>query len=210
MSSDVGRPGGGRERRIDRDALPDPSLWVQRENPHGRAIRRVVLAAVALVGVLAVSAFALRGVIGRVGRARSSASQVLDDLPAARQPSEPERPSVSPEELAALQRSWVGSQSLAPRQDRVDPATGERTGVFQGFGLQIDGAQGARVFVNGEEMGSAPLLTTVDCRPGDEVEVRAVRGPERARATTRCRENVLVKLNLSLRPARAGNRATSP
>ena len=203
MSADGGRPGGGRERRVDRDALPDPSLWVQRENPHGRAIRRVALVAAALVFTLAVSAFALRGVLERVGRARSAAAPLLDGLPAARQAPEPERPSVSPEELAALQRSWVGSQSIAPREDRVDPATGERVGTFQGFGLQIEGAQGASVVVNGEEMGTAPLLTTVDCRPGDEVEVRAVRGSESAHATTRCRKDVLVKLQLTLRRARA-------
>lgn len=200
----MNRSGGGRERRIDRDALPDPSLWVERQNPHGRAIRRVTLAAAALVAILAVSAFALRGVLHRVGRARGAALPVLDGFPAARQPPEPERPPVSPEELAALQRSWVDSQSIAPREDRVDPATSERVGAFQGFGLQIDGAQGARVLVNGEEMGTAPLLTTVDCHPGDEVEVRAVRGTERARATTRCRKDVLVKLRLSLRPVRSG------
>jgi hypothetical protein len=127
---------------------------------------------------------------------------ILDGFPQARQAAEPERPSVSPEELAAMQRSWVDSQSIAPREDRVDAATGERVGVFQGFGLQIDGAQGARVLVNGEEMGTAPLLTTVNCRPGEMVEVRAVRGAESARARTKCREDVLVKLNLTLRPPR--------
>ena len=98
-----------------------------------------------------------------------------------------------------MQRSWVGSESIAPRDDRVDATTGERTAAFHGFGLQIDGAEGARVFVNGEEMGTSPLLTSVDCRPGDEVRVRAVRGTESARAATTCRKDVLVKLRLALR-----------
>jgi hypothetical protein len=200
MSADGGL-GRRRERQVDRDALPDPSLWAKRESPHGRAIRRVVLVSAVLLAILGASAFALRGVLERVGRARSASSQILDGLPV-RQAAEPERPPVSPEELAALQRSWVGSRSIAPREDRVDPTTGERVGAFQGFGLQIDGAPGARVFVNGEEMGTAPLLTTVDCRPGDDVEVRAVRGRETARAATKCRKDVLVKLVLALRPAR--------
>lgn len=186
-------------RREDR--LPDPALWAKPQSPHGRAIRRIVLASAALVGILALSALALRGVVDRVGRARSAALPVLDGLSAPAAP-EPERPPVSPEELAALQKSWVGSESIAPRDDRVDAATGERIGDFHGFGLQIDGAQGARVFVNGEEMGTAPLLTTVDCRPGDALEIRAVRGTERARAATTCRKDVLVKLRLTLRAGR--------
>jgi hypothetical protein len=55
-------------------------------------------------------------------------------------------------------------------------------------------------------MGTAPLLTTVDCRPGDEIKVRLVRGAESARAVTRCREDALVKLQLRLAPARSSSR----
>ncbi len=204
MSASTERRAGGRERHVDRDALPDPSLWVTRESPHGRAVRRLVLGAVALVALLAASAFAVRGVLGRVGAARKAASPLLEGLPGTPRSQEPEKPSVSPEELAALQRSWVDSQTLAPRGDRVDRATGERVAPFQGFGLQIDSAPaGARVIVNGEEMGTTPLLTTVDCRPGDDVEVRALRGTESARAVTRCREDALVKLQLRLASARS-------
>ena len=199
----TGPRAGGRERHVDRDALSDPSLWIKSENPHGCATRRLVLAAVALVGFLAISAFAVRGVLGRVGAAHRAASPLLEGLPVAPRDAESQRPPASPEELAALQKSWVGSQSLAPRGDRMDPATGERIGPFQGFGLQVDGAAGARVIVNGEEMGTAPLLTTVDCRPGDEVEVRLLRGSESARAVTRCREDALVKLELRLATARS-------
>ena len=190
MSTDPG--GAGRDQRV-----PDPALWMQRESPHGSAVRRIVLVSAALVGVLALSALALRGVLDRVGRARAAALPALDGF-SGRPAPETERPPASPEELAALQKSWVDSQSIAPRDDRLDRATGERVGAFHGFGLQIDGAQGARVFVNGEEMGTAPLLTTVDCQPGDGVEIRAVRGRESARAATRCRKDVLVKLRLAL------------
>ena len=204
MSSD-GRSTGGRERRVDRDALPAPALRVQRESPHGRAIPRVILVSAALVGLLGLSAFALRGVLQRVRSVRASALPALESLSGRGSPPETERPAVSPEELAALQRSWVGSESIAPRDDRLDPGTGERVGAFHGFGLQLDGAQGARIFVNGEEKGTAPLLTTVDCRPGDDVEIRAVRGHESTRASTRCRKDVLVKLNLTLELARPGS-----
>jgi hypothetical protein len=193
----------GRRPRSDGSSLPDPALFMPRESPHAHAVRRIVLYSAALVGVLAVSAFALRGVLERVTRARAAALPALEGLagaPAAAPA--PERPPASPEELAAMQKSWVDSESIAPREDRVDPRTGEHVGAFQGFGIQIDGAQGARVFVNGEEMGTSPLLTTVDCRPGDAVEIRAVRGPESARAATRCRKDVLVKLRLALHPGR--------
>lgn len=192
------RSAAGRKQRVDRDALPDPALWAPRESPHGRAVRRIVLVAAALVAVLGLSAYALRGVVERVAKARATALPSLEGL-SPRVAPEPDRPSVSPEELAAMQQSWVGSESIAPRDDRVDATTGERTGAFHGFGLQIDGAEGARVFVNGEEMGTSPLLTSVECRPGDEVRVRAVRGTESARAATTCREDVLVKLRLALR-----------
>ncbi len=204
MSTSTGPRAGGRERHIDRAALPDPSLWVKSESPHGRAMRRLVLAAVVLVGFLALSAFAVRGVLGRVGAARRAALPLLEGLPGTPRDQEPEKRPVSPEELAALQKSWVDSQTFAPRGDRVDRTTGERVAPFQGFGLQIDSEPaGARVIVNGEEMGTAPLLTTVDCRPGDEIEVRLVRDAESARAVTRCRVDALVKLQLRLAPGRS-------
>lgn len=99
-----------------------------------------------------------------------------------------------------LERSWLDSESIAPRADRIDPTTGERVGVFLGFGLQVDTVPpGARVLVAGEEMGTSPLLTSVACRHGEDVLARAELGRQAASARTRCRKDVLVKLALVLR-----------
>jgi hypothetical protein len=138
-------------------------------------------------------------VLGRAPHLRSAAAPLLEGETGLRaEPAEPRH--ASPEELAALQKSWVGSASIAPRDDRLDPETGEQVGYFQGFGLQVDTAPaGARVLVNGEELGTSPLLTTVDCRPGDEVAVRAERSGAGAAVRTRCRKDTLVKLRLALK-----------
>jgi len=193
---------GGRHRSVDRDALPDPSLWVAPRSPHARAMKRIVLAAVAMVAVLTLSSFGLRAVLARASAARSEIP-VLPGLDAPLLAPKPERAPVSPEELASLQKSWIGSESIAPRDDRLDAATGERVAPFHGFGLQLDSVPaGARAIVNGEDKGTTPLLTTVDCRPGDEVSVELDRAGERGRARTRCRADTLVKLRVSLALAR--------
>ena len=199
MDTSGGRPMGGRHRNVDRDALPDPSLWVTPRSPHARAVKRIVLAAVAMVTVLTLSSFGLRAVLARASAARS-AIPALPGLDAPLLGAMPEKAApVSPEELASLQKSWIGSESLAPRDDRLDAATGERVAPFHGFGLQVDSVPaGARAIVDGEDKGTTPLLTTVDCRPGDEVSVELDRAGERGRARTRCRADTLVKLRVSL------------
>jgi len=211
MSDTVGRPAGGRPRIVDRAALPDPALFARR-SPYGPAVRRIAFAAAALVGIAAVASLGLRGISGRVTEARraaaaaaSAASTALDRItPGAVSRPEPESPPpISPRELAELQKSWEGSESIAPRAERVDPSTGERVLPFHGFGLQVDTTPpGARVLVGEEEMGTSPLLTTVSCQPGDAVQVRAELGEVSAAATTRCRKDVLVKLALALRRRR--------
>jgi hypothetical protein len=193
---------GGRELHIDRDALPDPALWMPRPSPHGRAVKRILLAAGVLVTVLALSSLGLRAALGRA-RAVRAGIQALPGVDAPLVAAEREKAAASPEELAELQKSWIGSESLAPRGDRVDPASGERVAPFHGFGLQLDSAPaGARALVNGEDMGTTPLLTTVDCVPGDEVTVELDRAGRRGSARTRCRADTLVKLRVVLTPRR--------
>ncbi len=196
-------PGDGRHRSIDRGALPDPALFAPPRDPSRGAIRRIGLVAAGLVAAATFSAFALPSVVGRVRGVRSGPSGLEAILPspgAADERSAPAERKVTPEELAALQKSWIGSHSYAPRSDRVDPTTGESVGAFEGFGLTVDTEpQGARISVNGEEKGTSPLLTSVDCAPGEEVRVEARRGSLRARAVTRCREDRLAKLQMALR-----------
>jgi hypothetical protein len=194
--------GDGLLRPVDRSALPDPALFAPPRGSGRGALRRIGLVAAALVAMATFSALALPSLLSRVRSARSTAG-IDAMLPSPRDievRGAPEERKVSPEELASLQKSWVGSQSYAPRSDRLDPATGERVGAFEGFGLTVDTEpQGASILVNGEELGTSPLLTTVDCAPGEEVRVEARRGRLRARTVTRCRADQLAKLRMALR-----------
>lgn len=93
------------------------------------------------------------------------------------------------------------SEMIAPREAQVDPATGEQVTPFAGgFALSIDSRpDGARVLVNGQELGETPLLAGVECKPGEAVEVRVEKKGLRAAArTTRCRKDSVVRLELEL------------
>jgi hypothetical protein len=201
-------PSPRRGRRIDPDALPDPTLWGSHRSEERRATVRLVLYAAVAVAIVG-GALALQATLRRASAVSATAPALVERLPreglawGASEPARREAPPVSPEELAALQKSWLGSQSYAPRGDGVDEASGERVAPFHGFGLQIDSTPSqARVVVNGEDMGTTPLLTTVACEAGDDVEVILERGGARGRTTTRCRKDLLVKLQVRLSPPR--------
>jgi hypothetical protein len=209
MQSVSGAPDIGRKppKHFDRNALPDPSLWAGHRDPNRAAMVRIFLRAGFLLASVVLAGFGLRMTTQRLGATRAATQAQLQGIETAGLPAEAQgekaekaaKPPVSPAELADLQKSWVGSESMAPRDDKVDPATGERVAPFHGFGLQIDSApEDARVLVNGAEQGTTPLLTSVDCEPGGLVEVVLERGPERASARTRCRKDTLVKLRLRL------------
>jgi hypothetical protein len=189
----------GQHRREAPASLPDPALWREDREQWKAVVRVFVFGALLLAGVGG-SALVLRGTLGRAAAVRAQAAPLLQGLgggalPAGLEPPRPaEKPPLSPEELAALQRSWVASVSIAPRDARVDPDTGERLGAFQGFGVQVDGAQGARVLADGTELGTAPLLASVSCRPGEPVEIRVERGEQSWSHRTVCRRDALLEL----------------
>jgi len=55
------------------------------------------------------------------------------------------------------------------------------------------------VRVNGAALGETPLVASVDCAPGEPVEVRvAAAGRREARRTTTCRADALVELRFEL------------
>ena len=99
------------------------------------------------------------------------------------------------------QRNLAGATTFAPRQASVTP-DGERVAPFQGFGLSIDSTPpGAGVRVDGRDVGQTPIVTSVDCAPGREVEVALTRrGYRPARRTVRCRADALVEVGLRLDP----------
>ncbi len=102
--------------------------------------------------------------------------------------------------LERAERKWQDGKVLAPRESTPN-ADGERTRWFQGFGLSVETTpRGAEVLVDGESKGETPLVTGVDCQPGDEVRVEVRRAGQPARArTVRCRKDQLVELTVDLR-----------
>jgi hypothetical protein len=71
---------------------------------------------------------------------------------------------------------------------------------FEGFGLSVESRPaGARVLVDGRDAGETPIVTTVDCAPGQPVEVRVERrGFRSARREVRCRADALLELSFPL------------
>lgn len=105
------------------------------------------------------------------------------------------------EALAEAQRGWKKVEVLAPRP-AVPDASGELVSPFQGFGLSVDSRPaGATVLVDGLDQGQTPLLTTVDCRPGEPVQVRLVHpGRRPVLRSVRCRQDALVSFTATLPP----------
>jgi hypothetical protein len=100
---------------------------------------------------------------------------------------------------ARAQKGWQAVETMAPRQARRD-ASGELVAPFQGFGLSVESVPpGATVRVGGRDVGETPLVTSVDCRPGDPVEVRVEKRPLRSQVrTVRCRADALLTLQVAL------------
>jgi PEGA domain len=102
-------------------------------------------------------------------------------------------------ELAAARRAWQGAAVLAPHEERTD-ASGQPVRWFQGFGISVESTPGgARVLVNGQDLGETPLVASVSCSPGDPVEIE-LRKPRFAaqRRTTTCRVDALVGVAVAL------------
>jgi hypothetical protein len=71
---------------------------------------------------------------------------------------------------------------------------------FQGFGLSVESSpSGARLLVDGRDVGETPIVATVDCAPGQEVEVRVERrGFRPERRAVRCRSDALLELSVPM------------
>ncbi len=104
----------------------------------------------------------------------------------------------APRETAELDTS----QYLRPIETSADPATGEETAPFSGFAVSVESdPPDALVTVAGVLRGEAPVLASVDCKPGSKVAIRAEKdGLPPARLSTVCRPDTLVKLFVRLGP----------
>jgi hypothetical protein len=103
-------------------------------------------------------------------------------------------------ELARTERrTWEGATYLAPAAARRDDS-GEVNSRFEGFGISVEtDPAGARVVVDGADLGETPLVAAVACAPGEVARVRLERPPLRPQErTTTSRENTLVELSAKL------------
>ena len=103
--------------------------------------------------------------------------------------------------LAEVERkAWGETTTIVPGEVQRDDS-GERVRWFAGFGLSVESKpSGARVLVNGEEMGTTPLTTSVNCGVGEEVRVEIHKDGFRPTSrVTHCRADQLVELAVDLR-----------
>lgn len=106
------------------------------------------------------------------------------------------------EKLAKISReNWGGAEIYAPRGEEIDPVTGEATLPFYGFGVSVDTVpEGAKVFVDGREIGESPAVASVDCKPDSEVRIRIEKASfQPLEQTTRCRTDRILQLKIKLR-----------
>ena len=190
--SETGQSAGGPGQRRPSPKLDMPGLREAlragaRTDARGRWPRRLVLLAAVLVALAVAWALAGRS----LPRSPESAARAAK------------------EELARLEaRSWSRAQVFSPGPEERDPATGEVTSPFHGFAISVDSSpSGARVLVDGGEMGETPLAASLDCEPGSDVEVRVEKtGYRPLRRAVRCRADTLVRLELRLERGAAAPR----
>lgn len=88
-----------------------------------------------------------------------------------------------------------------PAQPSVNRDSTEESSAFEGYVLVVDSEpSGATVLVNGKNQGEVPVSVGLDCNPGDRVLVElSLQGFERARHTTTCKRDTMVKVSARLR-----------
>jgi len=157
-------------------------------------IRRFALLALAALAVASAGAWALSA---WWGRGRPPAERTGFEPPSQ---AELDAAARAERDLARVEtRGLERSSVLAPEEARAD-GSGERVRRFQGFGVSVESVPaGARVVVNGADLGETPLVAGVSCAPGERVEVRVAKpGWREARHPTTCRADALVELHVEL------------
>lgn len=169
------------------------------DDPQRSSLRRIIVRAALLIAPLAALAVAAPRIVSWwQHRGAPPPPAAAFERPATEE--EVASAAAAERKLSRLERGWSGATTIVPR-DAVADATGERVRWFQGFGLSVESTPpDAEVRVGGEVMGRTPLVSSIDCQPGDpvEVEVRRPELPARKR-TIACRKDQLVELSVDLR-----------
>jgi hypothetical protein len=157
-----------------------------------RIVYRAVLLLVPLVGLALVAPRAIAWMRHR----REAPPSTVDRPPTKEEVAAARR---AQEKLTRLEVQWDGGTTITP-SDSAPDASGERVRWFQGFGISVESApRGALVRVDGKDVGRTPLVTSVECTPGDEVRIEVRKPPLHPRVwTTRCRKDQLVELTFGL------------
>jgi len=160
--------------------------------------RRVVVQAALLLAPVLVLSAAAPWILARLVPGRGEEAAARGDRPATDEEIQALRK--ADKRLAEAEEGWRRTSAIAPAEAAPD-ASGERVRWFPGFGLSVESdPAGATVRVNGRDLGETPLTASVDCAPGDTVQVEVRKeGRPAARRTTRCRKDHLVELSVELR-----------
>ncbi|MFL5353467.1 PEGA domain-containing protein [Archangium sp.] len=95
----------------------------------------------------------------------------------------------------------VAAETPAPQEAPPGSVTREERADFDGAVLMIDSEpSGATVLVDGRDQGETPVSVGLECLPGTPVIVSiSLRGYERAKHTTLCPHDALVKVTAQLK-----------
>lgn len=89
---------------------------------------------------------------------------------------------------------------IRPIETEREAGSGEQVAPFSGFAVSVETEpEAALVTIAGVERGESPVLAGVECKPGAKVPIRVAKpGFRGAKASTLCRADALVKLNIRL------------
>jgi hypothetical protein len=88
--------------------------------------------------------------------------------------------------------------------ENLDEVVTEQSTAFDGAAVLVVDSEpeGVTVVVDGNDQGGTPVSLTLDCLPGKPIKVElSRRGYERAKHTTFCRTNTMIKLHARMRKA---------
>ncbi|WNG41117.1 PEGA domain-containing protein [Archangium violaceum] len=157
------------------------------------SVAAVLKLASALCALAAVGLFVRPLVLGEL----STAPRMLTLTPTFSEPVESESSgeSSAPGEEAPVERT------PAPQAPSRNSVTRESRAAFEGAILVVESEPaGANVRVDGKDQGETPVSVGLECLPGKPVIIDiSLRGYEKAKHTTLCPHDALVKVTASLR-----------
>jgi hypothetical protein len=111
------------------------------------------------------------------------------------------QPTFSQEPVAAPRPVAAEPETPAPQEPPPGSVVREERADFDGSVLMIDSEpSGATVLVDGRDQGETPVSVGLECLPGTPVIVSmSLRGYERAKHTTLCPHDALVKVTAQLK-----------